>query len=143
MRPLALASALALTALVPRPSGAAHTGTCQAGFNGTAVITCYFWVRGLPTTIHAYGTSTTAGKPSQVHIWADAELNYPPVPKTFTSPFLECSATAPTNQEAACADSLSIGVPRDSTKQLYLVDCHVQGGVGTKGIMTCTSGTGG
>jgi hypothetical protein len=133
---VALLVAAYLIATSGLPAHAGHSGTAQGAWSGTAVKTDLFWFRGLPTAIKA--TATSSGTAS-VHIWIDAE----PAGTgsgVFTPAVLECSATAA--RSTSCTKALDIGSSLDSTKQLFLLEVHVQGNAGSSGTYYVISAAG-
>ena len=125
------AACLLLGVLTAPPANAAHFGgSCPVGDTSYASsASCTLYVRGLPTSVYGTGKTTAGGS---VHVWID----FTAIDGVTTVPLLECrNATG----SRACESELGVGSPLDSTKQLVLVTCHVQG---TGGTYTCSSGLG-
>ena len=132
-----ISAALILLAL-PFGGSAAH-----AGHSGSCVVflpspthSCAFFIRGVPTAISA--TASTTSGTAAIHAWIDAD---PAQQGVVTPPLLECIGSG--SGRASCDASVSIGSQVDSTKQLYLVTCHLSGtGTGLRARMACVSAAG-
>lgn len=113
------------------PARAAHAGTCGGVWTGSA--SCQFFLRGAP--IRITGTSSVGSGNARVRVWVDVTEVY----GVASGPtIMECSATKAAR--ASCTNEVGADRTADSTQQLLLVICRVEG-TGS-GSYECRSGLG-
>jgi len=124
-----VAVACVLAVLAPATAPAGHgAGTCGSVWTGSR--SCLFYTRGLPIVVE--GSAFRESGEASVHVWATLqEANGLIV-------LVECADRG--QRSASCREELTVDRMLDSTKQLVLIGCFVEG-VGT-GNYECQSALG-
>lgn len=119
-----LAAACAFAASLPASPAGHAGGACGGTFRDEK--SCFFYVRGLPIAVE--GKASNGSGTASIHVWVTMEGTAGPA-------LAECAGDA--REEVSCEGELGVGTLLDSTRQLFIVECHVEGvSSGTYGCLS-------